>query len=98
MINKALHTSAPRHPSRQPFPPAARRALSLVAMLALLLAFVSTSTPLAYASGTIAVTTTNDVVDGNTSSITALTASRAPTPDQLARGHPGLQQHRQHRR
>src|SRR2546423_1391851 len=51
--------------------PTVRRALSFVALLALLLAFVSASMPLAYAAGTVTVSTFNDVVDGNTSSITA---------------------------
>ena len=49
--------------------------LSLVAMLALLLAFAAASTPPIYAAGSITVSTTNDVVVGNTRSITALTCS-----------------------
>ena len=61
-----------RYWRRQPLTPVGRRALSLVAVLALLLAFFSASTPLAYAAGTINVSTTNDIVDGNTSSIAAL--------------------------
>src|SRR5437870_2477277 len=67
-----IGVDTPQQRSRRLLPPVAWRAFCLAIALALL---ASALTQPAYAAGSITVSTVNDVVDGNTGSITALTTS-----------------------